>query len=208
MNNTQQTPPRLWTVTVFALVLSLTPGVSLSQEQPPYRQSETFNHGQEAQTPHLLPESTLATTFQTGDVFAAVSTGRVNWYRADGTLVKQLDSQQPGYTAGMAFDVSGNLYVTNFGAANVSRFDNAGNLLGTFGSGYSGSPESIVFDAGGNVYVGSVNGDNKIRKFDSAGVPLAQYAVAIERRGSDWIDLSTDQKTMFLHVRRAQNQEI
>jgi hypothetical protein len=144
-----------------------------------------------------MPESASAVTFQTGDVFAAISTGRVNWYRADGTLVKQLNSLQPSYTTGMAFDVSGNLYVTNFGATNVSRFDNAGNLLGTFGSGHSGSPESIVFDAGGNVYVGSVNGDNKIRKFDPTGIPLAQYAVALERRGSDWIDLSTDQKTMF-----------
>ena len=45
--------------------------------------------------------------------------------------------------------------------------------------------------------MGAVNGDNKIRKFDGAGNPLAQFAVAFDARGSDWIDLAADQKTMF-----------
>ena len=158
----------------------------------------------------LLPISERASvfaTFATGDVFAAISDGKVNWYRPDGALVTTLDTGLGGFTTGMAFDTDNNLYVTNFGAGTVSRFDSSGNFLGTFGSSYSASPESIVFDTQGNVYVGHADGDRDIRKFDKSGTLLAQYDVETEDRGSDWIDLAADQCTMFYtsegtHVKR------
>ena len=135
--------------------------------------------------------------FQAGHVFISVSNGQVQHRDAAGNLLETLDTLQGGFTTGMAFDRLGNLYVTNFNAGNVRKFDNKGGLIGTFGIGYSGSPESILFNRDGNVYVGSVDGDNDIRKFDQFGNPLAQFDVATERRGSDWIDLGADQCTMF-----------
>jgi len=135
--------------------------------------------------------------FQVGDVFVAVSNGRVQHRDADGTLLETLDTLQGGATTGMAFDVIGNLYVTNFDAGNVRKFSNMGELIGTFGRGYSGFPESILFDGLGNVYVGAVDGDNDIRHFDALGNPLARFDVATEDRGSDWIDLAADQCAMF-----------
>jgi hypothetical protein len=90
----------------------------------------------------------------------------------------------------MAFDSSGNLYVTDFAAANVSKFDNTGTLLGTFGSGY-GIPESILFDAAGNAYVGDLS--MGILKFDSSGALLHDF----NSGRVDWIDLSADQGTML-----------
>jgi hypothetical protein len=136
-----------------------------------------------------------AAPFPTGDVFVSVSNGLVNEYTPSGTLVQTLNTTQGGYTTGSAFDSpgpSGNFYVTDFSASQVSKFDSSGTLLGTFGSGYS-IPESILFDASGNVYVGNVS--NPILKFDSAGNPLASFTTPTGR--SDWIDLAADQCTMY-----------
>jgi len=137
--------------------------------------------------------------FQPGDVFAGVGNGLVQHYDSSGNLLETLDTGLGGSTTGCAFDSAGNLYVTAFDANNVIRFQGPSDphTATPFGSGYSGSPESIVFDANGNIYVGAVNGDNDIRKFDPVGIPGAQFDVAIERRGSDWIDLTRDQRTMF-----------
>src|SRR5713226_1640132 len=138
-----------------------------------------------------------AIPYQIGDVFVAVGNGKVQHRDAAGNLLETLDTLQGGFTTGMAFDSLGNLYVTDFSAGTVSKFNNQGTLLGTFGSGYSGAPESIVFDRNGNAYVGAVNGDNHIRKLGPTGNALGQFAVATEDRGSDWIDLAADQCTMF-----------
>ncbi|MBN2003167.1 MAG: hypothetical protein JXA21_07395 [Anaerolineae bacterium] len=148
----------------------------------------------------FLPHLTLAqeTVFQKGDVVAAIGNGQVNWYRPDGTLVKVLDTGLGGATTGMAFDNAGSLYVTNFDADTVSHFDASGNLLGSFGGPYGNSPESIVVDKRGDFYVGHADlPDYAIRKFDAAGAFLEQFEVDRDDRGSDWIELSPDQCTMF-----------
>lgn len=131
------------------------------------------------------------TTFAIGDVFVAVGSSSVQWRQPNGTLVTTLDDTSgSAFTTGMAFDSSGNLYVTDFAAASVSKFDNTGTLLGTFGSGY-GTPESILFDAAGNAYVGDLSAG--ILKFDSSGALLHQFSIG----RVDWIDLSADQCTML-----------
>ncbi|MEW5988265.1 MAG: VWA domain-containing protein, partial [Chloroflexota bacterium] len=145
----------------------------------------------------VQPTPAQGRLFARGDLLAAVSNGRINWYDAQGNLVKTLDTGFSGETTGMAFDSAGNLYVTNFDADTVSRFDNQGNLLGTFGGPYGESPESIVLDAEDRFYVGHADGDGDIRQFDQNGVPLAQFDVDTEDRGSDWIELADDQCTMF-----------
>ena len=97
----------------------------------------------------------------------------------------------------MGWDAAGNLYATSWTASKVTKFDNNGNLLGLFGSGYNSHPESIVFDSSGNVYIGEADGNRDIKKFNAAGTLLFNFNVATESRGSDWIDLAADQTTMY-----------
>ncbi|MFZ0390232.1 MAG: T9SS type A sorting domain-containing protein [Calditrichia bacterium] len=144
---------------------------------------------------------TFAQSFQLGDVFAAVSNGNVNRYASDGTFIETLNIGTTGFTTGMAFDSSGNLYVTGFTANIVAVFDNDGNLVGTFGSGYS-TPESIVFDNTGNVYVGNLG--NGIRKYDAAGT----YLGSVITSRVDWMDLAADQTTMLYTVEGANIQTV
>ena len=133
--------------------------------------------------------SAEAVTFSNGDVFAAII-GGVRHYTDSGALLETLTTGGGSYNTGMAFDSGGNLYVTNFGTSNVSKFSNTGASLGFFGSGYS-TPESIVFDNAGNAYVGNLL--NGIRKYSAAGAYLAtSYGGRV-----DWLDLAADQQTMF-----------
>lgn len=130
-----------------------------------------------------------AVTFLSGDIFASVSSGNVQHYRADGTFLETLNIGAGGFTTGMAFDASGNLYVTGFSAGTVAKFDTNGVLLSTFASGLA-TPESIVFDNAGNAYVGTLGGG--IVKFAPNGTNLG-----IVGPNSDWIDLKADQTTML-----------
>jgi hypothetical protein len=178
-------------------------------------------------------------TFQTGDIFVATQdfdpvtpdgfrgaaqTGKVKWFRLNTTtgafdLVKELDTTVSfGQPEGMGFDKAGNLYVTNFtdlpstnifSSGSISKFDNAGNLLGklvTPDLTRFVHPESLVFDGAGNIFVGDA--DNRINpqifpspailtKLDPNGITLATYQLATEDRGTDWIDLSKDQNTIL-----------
>jgi hypothetical protein len=139
-----------------------------------------------------------AQVFSNGDVFVAVGNASVQWRQPNGSLIRTLQAPMANVnTAGMAFDQAGNLYVTMFESQTISRFDNAGNFLGTFGSGYNSDPESIVIDSQGNVYVGQADGSHRILKFDSSGNLLAQFLVNTEDRGTDWIDLGSDLCTMY-----------
>jgi sugar lactone lactonase YvrE len=132
-----------------------------------------------------------------GDVLGAVGNGSVKHFDPSGTLLDTLVGAPSTFTTGMAFDSDGNLYATGFDGEAVSKFDTLGNFLGTFGTGYDAHPESITLDAAGNVYVGQADGTGAVLKFDASGNPLAQYGVASEDRGSDWIDLAADQCTLF-----------
>ena len=129
--------------------------------------------------------------YQTGDVFVAVSNGQVQWRQPNGTLVQTLNTTLGGYTTGMALDTGNNLYVTNFSNNSVSKFDNNGNLIGLFGSGYS-TPESIVFDNQSNVYVGSLG--NGIRKYDYNGAFLG----TLFSGRTDFFDIQADQCTALI----------
>jgi uncharacterized repeat protein (TIGR01451 family) len=136
----------------------------------------------------------LLSAYTVGDVFASVSNGRVQEFTPTGTLVQTLTDGTGSTTTGSAFDSTNNFYVTDFDSG-VSKFDNNGNLVGPFAIG--STPESILFDAAGNVYVGQADGTRQILKFDPNGNLLASFSPAVEDRGTDWIDLAADQKTMF-----------
>lgn len=138
--------------------------------------------------------------FQRGDIFVSLTDGLIQRYSpTSGALLQTLDTATGlgSFITGGAFDRNANFYATAFSTRTVVRFDANGNRLGEFGSGFNGRPESVIFDADGNAYVGTVDGDNDIRKFDAAGNPLDRYDVAVERRGSDWIDLAADKCTLY-----------
>lgn len=148
----------------------------------------------------MNPGLSNAAAINTGDVFVSVSAGKVQHYDSSLNLIETLDTGAgaSAFTTGMAFDSSTNLYVTTFNGGTVAKFNAVdGSSAGNFTSGLSSNPESILFDSSGNAYVGSADGDRDIRKYNSAGTLLAQYNVATEGRGSDWIDLAADQTTMF-----------
>jgi hypothetical protein len=136
--------------------------------------------------------------YHTGDVFAAIGDGKIKHFSSTGTLLDTLDSATgSAEDAGMAFDLGGNLYSTQFTANTMVKFDNQGNRLGTFGSGFGSDPESVVRDHVGNFYVGQADGSHQVLKFDANGTPLATFSPAVEKRGTDWIDLAADQCTLF-----------
>src|SRR5438876_4907230 len=151
--------------------------------------------------------------FRAGDILVSLSNGRVQWRGPDGTLIRQFDTGNHGQAKGMAFDAAGNLYVTHWFAPdfhtgnNIEVFTPNGIFAGTFGSSFDCNPTSIVFDSLGNAYVGQADCGGKVLKFNSAGVLLASFAVATEKRGSQWIDLASDDCTLFYtsagpHVKR------
>ncbi len=139
--------------------------------------------------------------FSVGDVFAGVGTGKIKRFSNTGTLLQTLDTGTGcSEDLGMAFDTSGNLYATAaFGCSpgTVSKFDVNGALIGPFGSGYSDSTESITLDGAQNVFVGQPDGTRAVRKFSSAGTFLTQFTPTTQNRGTDWIDMSADQCTIF-----------
>src|SRR6266480_4217747 len=135
-----------------------------------------------------------------GDIFVALNAGGVQWRRADGKLVRTLSTGLQTGNRGLWFDrKSDSLFVTDFDANTVSKFDSSGNYKGNFGSHYDCHPESIVFDGSGNVYVGQAGCSGKILVFDAAGNLLHEFTVETERqgKGSDWLDLAPNQCIMF-----------
>ncbi|MCG3126797.1 MAG: hypothetical protein CHACPFDD_01652 [Phycisphaerae bacterium] len=145
----------------------------------------------------VLAAAALAQDFESGDVFAATANGEYKHYDPAGNFLQILSTGLGGYTTGMATDASGNLYGTNFSAGNISRFTGppAPHNHSIWAS-PGGTPESIVFDGSGNAFVGNAS-QSVIRKYDPAGNELAAYPVQIEARGTDWVDLASDQCTIF-----------
>jgi outer membrane protein assembly factor BamB len=148
--------------------------------------------------------------FQVGDVFAGVGTGHISQYRpftntVGATLVADLNTGSlSDEQTGMCFDTAGNLYSTNHYAQTVSRFNNLGTLINpVWASGFQYFPESCVRDRDGNVYVGEVsplgtsNSVNRLRKFDANGIQIATFNLEKGPRGIDWIDLASDNCTIY-----------
>ncbi len=139
-----------------------------------------------------------STTFADTDLFVGTSTPTVERFNSAGTLLQKLNTDLPGgVTTGMAFDSAGNLYTTDFFPSTVSKFDDTGSLLQTFGINLRGEFESILFDASDNAYIGAADGNAKIRKVNASGNLLGNWIVATENRGTDWIDLAQDQCTVY-----------
>jgi hypothetical protein len=135
---------------------------------------------------------------RTRDVFVSVGGGQVQRRTPTGSLSATLDTGLGGYTTGSGLGFGGNLYVTDFGAQNVSVFDLSNNLLGTFGSSYDFSdPESIVFDGGAEADVGLADGAGLILQFNPTGDLIGGSSLATEDRGTDWLAVAPDGCTLY-----------
>ena len=136
--------------------------------------------------------------FSVGDVFAGVGRGKFNHFSPTGTLLETLDDTQAvgsgeDATTGMCFDPAGNMYGTNLDKSTMSKFSNNGTLLAaTFGS-FNGGPESCLIINGNTMFTSEVFGTGDILKLNLSGTQLANYNTP----RSDWIDLASDQCTMF-----------
>ena len=134
------------------------PFVSLAQMPSDFKLEKTLS------TPIGFPYDVGVDT--QGNMYVLES-GIINKFDAQGTLLQQLDVSSPdpakpnasGY--GMALDAAGNVYVADFGYAEVRKFNPEGRLLLAFGTGSypatgSGNlpnPTNLSVDAAGNVYV-------------------------------------------------------
>src|SRR5467141_1118133 len=160
-----------------------------------------------------------ATTWNNGDVFAAVSNGSYNVYDNSGVFKQTISDPYPGtFTTGCAFNAAGTkLYTTNFSKNFVEVYDNNDPhaIVQTIDTKGTLTPaneqnESVVFAADGSFYVGhagGTSGGKRLSHYDAGGTLLAEYSPAVESRGTDWVDLSNDQQTMFYtsegsHVKR------
>ena len=144
--------------------------------------------------------ASAATVWNLGDVFAGIGGGKYNVYDNTGVFKETIDQAiGSGETTGCAFNpAKTKLYTTNFQNDMVAVFDDADphTVLHTFSTGLTDN-ESVVFDAAGNYYVGHADGDRDIEKYDSSDSLLATYDVVTGPRGTDWVELSADQSTIF-----------
>jgi len=133
-----------------------------------------------------------------GDVFVAIGNGQVEEFHPNGVLYQTLnDGTGSTLTTGMAFDASGNLYVTNFSLGSVSQFNGNGILTNpNFITGQT-NPESMSMSGGHFPMLVGDAGQNVINQYNSSGGLINSYTVAIENRGTDWVDLQPDQHTVY-----------
>ena len=137
--------------------------------------------------------------FASGQVFASVGNSAVNVYSqgAGNPQVTRLnDGLEEPYTAGSAFDSSGNFYVADDYSGDVSEYAPDGTLDGVFASGLQ-NPLSLAFDNQGNLYVGQQT-TPYIAEFSKTGQLVANIGpLATEFTGDDWIALGSDECTVY-----------
>jgi Bacterial Ig-like domain (group 3) len=145
------------------------------------------------------PAGADTTLFQSGQVFASVGNSLVNVYSqsSGNPLIASLnDELNETYTAGSAFDSSGNFYVTDDYTGDVSEYSPSGALDGVFASGLQ-NPLSLAFDNQGNLYVGQQT-TPYIAEYSGTGQFVKNIGpLATELSGDDWIALAPDECTFY-----------
>jgi hypothetical protein len=136
-------------------------------------------------------------------LLVSLRTGHIQAYTPAGALSFSLAGAADGAAKGMAFDSAGRLYVAHWAGSNSTK----GNLVQVFNADLAShhvfrtnldcNPTSVAFDSGGNLYVGLADCGGDVLKFNPAGARLASFNVAVDRHGAAWIDLATDDCTLF-----------
>lgn len=141
-----------------------------------------------------VPHAGAQVPIPKGTVMVSVGGGNVQeWNPSTPALIATINTNVIGFTTGSAFDSSGNFYVTDFGNGAVTKFDPTGANPVAFGTGsYGPTPESILFSSAGNAYVGQVGAP--LLELNSTGGSVTPFPLVTR---SDWIDLASDQCTVF-----------
>jgi outer membrane protein assembly factor BamB len=144
-----------------------------------------------------VPQAAFALPFANGDVFVGVGSGMIRVFDQTGVLKQTLNTGGgSSETTGMCFDGT-HMYATGFTASHATKFDfNGAVTTHPWAGPFNLHPESCVVDAAGDIYIGQADGTDDILKFDSAGTFLASFSPTTGPRGTDWIDLRSDQCTM------------
>ena len=144
---------------------------------------------------------TAQSNWAAGDLIVGVGNGQYKVYDSGGALKETIQDVFGGIVGGLAWSPAGDLYTTSFtGGAIVVRSaippHATVSTISTTSLGGS-HPTSVVFDASGNFYVGHADGDRDIKKFTLTGAYAGTFNAATENRGSNWLELAADQRTMF-----------
>jgi sugar lactone lactonase YvrE len=140
-------------------------------------------------------------TDSNGNIWVADGAGnRIQEFNSSGTYIGQLGcsgtsacsstSVNGSFSAptGIAFDASGNLWVTDYGNQRVQKFNSSGvyqSQLGCAsgmcstgsGSGSFNNPVAVAIDPSGNIWVAD-EGNYRVEKFNSSGVYQSQLGCA------------------------------
>ena len=143
----------------------------------------------------------------------ATSSLGIRRYSSSGTYIDTWNTQQTAFgepNSGMCFAPDGSVLATRFsqaiGGPILFSRNGAYRAVG-FGAGAGvqfNSHESCVYDDAGNVYVGQAGFNNQatdaqvpVLKFNASGALLDTFVLPTGTRGTDWIDLSANNCTLY-----------
>lgn len=153
-----------------------------------------------------LPIPMPIVSFAPGDVFVSLEPGPVQWRTSDGLLTRVLPQQVPGTGEGMTFDADGNLYVTRWcidpvcgtgDGGGVEKYGNLGLPQGRVGPAFNCAPHTILFESPGIAYVGQAGCSKGIVQTSLDATITAVYPAAEDFFGVFWMDLGSDDCTMY-----------
>ena len=124
-------------------------------------------------SPYALAFDSAGTLYE-----ADWSSGTIKTFDTSGNLLNGSFITGLSFPQGLAFDAAGNLYVsdqTQF----VEKYSSAGTLINAhFASGFI-NPFGLAFDTFGNLYVADFYDPGTIKKFDSNGNSLGDFATGL-----------------------------
>lgn len=137
-----------------------------------------------------------------GYIYVADSTFQIRKFNAAGVLQQTFALTTTlglfGQVYDMAFDASGNMYVTTNNTNQIQKYDVSGNFITDWGGATLyppttgtalSSPRGIATDSSGNVYVTDSSSQRRIVKFDSSGNYQTQWGGSLNPYGG--LDLGT-----------------
>lgn len=124
----------------------------------------------------------LGTTTGYGTSVAAALGAEVGYQSQFGSAGSG-NGQFSGIT-GIAFDSTGNKYISDYDNNRVQKFNSSNQYLAQWGVSGSGDgefnhPRAIAVDSNNNIYVAD-QGNHRIQKFDSSGAYLAQWDTEVD----------------------------
>ena len=154
-----------------------------------------------------VPATAPAATWVDGDVVVGtadttwLSRGRHVVFANGGQMKETIEQAVRAEGTGCAFDPARNLYTTAFEQSSIVRFGGAHPhpRIGGIYTGATGGVHnaSISFARDGSYYVGTADGNGDVLRYRANNTLDRTFDVATEVRGSEFVDLGSDQRTLF-----------